>query len=339
MLLEKGQVYPNRYKGLLYLIVRNDGFAFEGDIDDDDNYHPNGYGEDYIGYQRFRGALSNANQNGLSVSSFEVIERCRNRTCRWQWVLSNGNSGTFHFGDWFLENDYLQRLSDLDFEIEYVVSFRDDLIDLFNVACKEEFIEKDNLIQSNANPDNRYNAFFCIYKSMLPIYSQLNDEEKSHFEVTLGASLFYLPQIVNESWSGYFSKSLLYYSVTDIYEPHRCVKDHIYSRKRAAKDLLNNDFTFEEFCHRYDSIYRKFSYITPTENIHLVNWHEEFDSYEEACASRYIHLINLKQMGIEHNQRNKFIQYCIDRTDVNWNNDNDVFEQQIELAAGEFLSV
>ena len=328
-------IYPKNFKGVLYLFLQ---INEHGDIEDD-NYQSNGYPGDYTGWHRYRASLNNANRNGLSIASFEVKKESLNNTCIWQIVYSNGSSKEFFLNTISLDNHTITKWLELElFEIADLFQFRSDLIDLFNSDCKEESIETDSHSESDHDFDSRYKAFYSIYERMLPIYPQLNDQEKSFIEVSLGASLFYLPQKVNASWSGQVSKTLLYDSITDQETPNRFVKDHIYSRKRAAKDLLNNWCSFEEFCERYDSIYRKFSYVTYNENMLLVNWHEDSNSYEEAILKKEIYLINLKLMGIEHNQRNKFLEYCRNISEIDWSSDNHTFERQLNSVVNEFLN-
>lgn len=164
--------------------------------------------------------------------------------------------------------------------------------------------------------------FEALYQMYIPIFEIYNGEgtseiQKSFIETTLGASIFYLPHPVDESWTNIISKNALtnrMMFVTDTMANHNNVKDHICSRKRAAKLTLNRatPFSQEEFMQDFLTVYRMFAYVTSAENRLLVNWHENdltssVEDYIQVAGNHDTQLFNLN--GIRHNQLNSFCRF------------------------------
>lgn len=133
--------------------------------------------------------------------------------------------------------------------------------------------------------ESKFRALWNILNAVRPVYQQTeNEQERSYMETVVGAAVFYLPNL-NEHFSGYISLNALIGYVSG----NRRVKDHMYPRKLAARDLLAQELTAEELKERYHLHLAQFMYVTATENSMLVNYYEEHEGHDQALAAFQIH--------------------------------------------------
>lgn len=318
-------IYPANFKGVLYLKLQEE---IEGQLKSD-NYHSNNYENDFNGYHRFRGNQASAKRANLSLQSFELIEPRVNGSV-WSTTFSNGSKYEVMFSSLEdLDDETIQYWLELGlFEIQHLMDYYSKLNTVLNPEHFEEFEQPE---------DARYSAFFSIYESLCGLYSSSSSREKSFIEVTLGAALFYLPQPVAESWTGQVSLSALKGAISDRSGIRSFVKDHIYSRKRAAYEVLNNHYSIDRFRTEYEAVFRKFSYLTASQNRYLVNWHIDHDSYEEALLNASVYMVNLSEANIRHRDLNSFIHYCKQLDDIEWSNELEIFRSQIIEASNSFI--
>ena len=90
----------------------------------------------------------------------------------------------------------------------------------------------------------------------------------------------------------------------------RRVKDHIYPRKLAARELLSKKLSVEELKNRYHSHLATYMYITSTENSALINYYESHESHDEAMKVLGIEKFptSEKEKFVSHKELNKFIE-------------------------------
>lgn len=342
-LFEIGGVnYHTKYRGVLYMIIKEklDGYL------NNSQYEDNGY-NDYKGNHNFRKEKSRAKINDLQLLDYDIEEGIV--------TFSNNtnydNIRDFPFQNYPLYDDCIVErwIVNQHFSIQDLFNFTNDLWDLFNRSVNKYEPLKNYQIKdvgSDLDLDYRYKGVYNIYQNMVANYDNADDNVRSYFEVVLGAALFYLPQPVHESWLGDISINLLRSMIVRENNSIRMVKDHVFARKRAAHELLNNLFTLDDFCNEYDNKYRKFTYVTSAENNSLVNWHIEYETYAEALINNNIYLINLINIGIEHASIKKFIRHCISAGKprinnlavVEWSNDPEIFTIQIGEMVEQFLA-
>jgi hypothetical protein len=137
-------------------------------------------------------------------------------------------------------------------------------------------------------------------------YNQTKEpNQRSYLEVILGAAIFYLPSL-NSHFNGFISVAAL----KGYLKGDRRVKDHIYPRKLAARELLSKKLTVEELTERYHSHLATYMYITSSENSNLINYYETHESHDEAMKELGIEKFptNKKEKFKSHKELNKFIE-------------------------------
>ena len=133
--------------------------------------------------------------------------------------------------------------------------------------------------------ESKFRALWNILNAIRPVYLQIeNEQERSFMETVVGAAVFYLPNL-NEHFSGFISMNALIGYVNG----SRRVKDHMYPRKLAARDLLAQELSIEDLKTRYHSHLAQCMYVTATENSMLVNYYEEHEDHDQALVAFQIH--------------------------------------------------
>jgi hypothetical protein len=175
------------------------------------------------------------------------------------------------------------------------------------------------IVQSQRN-DARFEYFHEIYSKICHEYHTHNDlNAKKYYEVVLAAGVFYLPQNASNCWSHYISHEAIKTKLKNIGK--QLVRDHIYSRKRAANFLLNQPAPIElnQFVNSYNNVFSKFAYVTSQENQKLINWHlilnnqgilDEnifLEDYTKSAIKQGILFHHFP--NINHNEINKLIKF------------------------------
>jgi hypothetical protein len=134
--------------------------------------------------------------------------------------------------------------------------------------------EKASKIMNPSEADPRFLSTYSMYKCLFKIYKEVDEVGKKQIETTLGASLFYLPHPVNESWNRWVSKN----AIKGIKKGQSMVKDHIKPRRIVSKELLSLDIPleYETFEYRFKTEFSKFSYVTTEENKKLINYEGDY---------------------------------------------------------------
>jgi hypothetical protein len=155
--------------------------------------------------------------------------------------------------------------------------------------------------------DMKFSALNVLLDQIRESYNQIEDpNQKSYLEVVIGAAIFYLPSL-NAHFNGYISVS----SLKGYLKKERRVKDHIYPRKSAARELLSRAFTLEELKEKYHDHLAQFMYITSSENSVLVNYYEEHENHDTAMEAFQIEKFptNEAEKFVSHNELDKFILF------------------------------
>ena len=130
----------------------------------------------------------------------------------------------------------------------------------------------------------KFTALHNLVEHMRGIYVETTDpHQRSFLEVVLGAAIFYLPSL-HAHFNGYISVNAL----KGFLRKERKVKDHIYPRKLAARELLANPMTLEDLKNRYHDYLATYMYITSEENGLLVNYYEDHENHDQAMEALQI---------------------------------------------------
>lgn len=160
----------------------------------------------------------------------------------------------------------------------------------------------------NQNWDSKFEALHLLLEQIREKYQQLQDEkQKSFLEVVVGAAIFYLPSKLELHFSGYTSVAALKAFIRG----QRRVKDHIYPRKQAAVELLNQSYSLEELRNKYHEQLAQFMYVTSTENSLLVNFHQNHADHDTALTANRIEKFPSAAQGKfrNHKELNDFLVY------------------------------
>ena len=122
---------------------------------------------------------------------------------------------------------------------------------------------------------------FVVLKKLLHcskiIYRDLEEsKERTFLETIIGAAIFYLPNRVNEHFSGYISIE----AIKSYLNSGKMVKDHMMPRRYSAARVLNSEYSLENFVTDFHNEFASFMYVTSKENKKLVNYDD--DSYDNA---------------------------------------------------------
>ncbi len=163
----------------------------------------------------------------------------------------------------------------------------------------------------NSNQQEKLRVYYDTIIHAHEFYHKQDENGKSFIATLFGAGLFYLPHGIG-NWNRKISVACL---IDQIQGKGRKVKDHIFPRKKAALDLLNNDkLSFEEFIKFYKEKVAPFIFLTPTENTLLINYYHVFDDYEQALNQFQITTFPTGDDLFESNkQLNNFINYCFEK--------------------------
>lgn len=172
----------------------------------------------------------------------------------------------------------------------------EDEIEINSFADKGKKSKKRAKKESDDHVRNmKFIALNNLLDNIRDIYHQTEEpNQRSYLEVVLGAAIFYLPSL-NSHFNGFISLAAL----KGYLKGDRRVKDHIYPRKLAARELLSKKLSIDELTDRYHSHLATYMYITSTENSDLINYYESHESHDEA----------MKQLGIVKfptNEKEKF---------------------------------
>lgn len=124
----------------------------------------------------------------------------------------------------------------------------------------------------------KFVALKILLDQMREEYNNMdNPQQRSFIEVVIGAAIFYLPT-THTHFSGFISIE----AIKGYKNGNRLVKDHIFPRKLAAKELLRKSYSLEELMLKYHDELSQFMYVTSRENSLLVNYYEDHDSHDDA---------------------------------------------------------
>jgi hypothetical protein len=129
--------------------------------------------------------------------------------------------------------------------------------------------------------DNKKHPKFLVLEKLLTcsqaIYKDLKDpKEKAFLETIIGAAIFYLPNRVNEHFSGYISIE----AIKSHLNSGKMVKDHMMPRRYSAAKVLNHEYLLINLECDFHNQFASFMYVTSQENKRLVNYDD--DSYNNA---------------------------------------------------------
>jgi len=150
--------------------------------------------------------------------------------------------------------------------------------------------------------DMRYMACFDIIEAVKDLYKNNKDSVyKKFIETTIGAAIFYLPHGV-DNWNGRISVE----AIKNKINKKNPTKDHVLPRRKAASEILSVDFDLNNFVGEYKKKYAPFTYVSPDENKKLINYFNEYSSYDEALCSEDIKVVE----GFENTRElNQFCNY------------------------------
>jgi hypothetical protein len=157
----------------------------------------------------------------------------------------------------------------------------------------------------------KFDALKLLLDQMRDKYHETEEPLQTSFLLTvIGAAIFYLPSL-NSHFSGYISVTAL----KSYLNGQRRVRDHIFPRKRAASELLNQELSEEELKSKYHDHLAEFMYVTYSENSQLINYYEEHDSHDLALEAFEIEKFPLP--GVErfssHRELDQFIIFLRDK--------------------------
>ena len=186
---------------------------------------------------------------------------------------------------------------------------------------------KTKKVTKKAGPEHVRNMKFMALNALLDqireAYQQTEEpNQRSYFEIVVGAAIFYLPSL-NSHFNGFISLNAL----KGYLKGDRRVKDHIYPRKLAARELLSRKMTLEELFEKYHNHLATYMYVTSSENSDLVNFYESYDNHDEAMMALGIEKFptNEKEKFKTHTELNQFIE-TIDRKAAQQMNSEDLME-------------
>lgn len=163
---------------------------------------------------------------------------------------------------------------------------------------------------------------FAVLKKVLKcsqaIYKDLKDPKEIAFiETIIGAAIFYLPNRVNEHFSGYISIN----AIKSYLNIGKIVKDHILPRKRSASIALNSKFNLDNLETDFHNQFASFMYVTSEENKRLVNYSD--DIYDMALVRLGIEKFPSQEVArFTHNELFLFLKY-LKENEIPINNFND----------------
>jgi hypothetical protein len=114
-----------------------------------------------------------------------------------------------------------------------------------------------------------------------------------------------LPHPVNECFNGYCSIDALNLELKE----KNMVKEHLYPRKRAGKDVLENDYLLTEFYIKVKEQYRIFMYLTSEENKLTINYEGSHDDELNRLNIRKFPIADPSPFEKKHTRFKKFISW------------------------------
>jgi hypothetical protein len=152
----------------------------------------------------------------------------------------------------------------------------------------------------------KFTALNTLLDQIRDSYNQTKElNQRSYLEVVVGAAIFYLPSL-NSHFNGFISVAAL----KGFLKGDRRVKDHIYPRKLAARELLSKKLTLEELIEKYHNHLATFMYITSSENSNLINYYETHENHDKAMKALDIEKFptSEKEKFSSHKELNQFIE-------------------------------
>ncbi len=231
------------------------------------------------------------------------------------------------------DRDELYRASLHPYEIE-----DEPLIEVLEVG-KKNTPKKVSLEKKEKTPDlqkptdehirnMKFTALHTLLEGMRGSYLETGDShQRSFLEVVIGAAIFYLPSL-HAHFNGYISINAL----KGFLKKERKVKDHIYPRKLAARELLANPMTLEELKNRYHDHLATYMYITSEENGLLVNYYEEHENHDQAMEALQIEKFptNAAEKFSSHKELDHFLK------DLNPRETQDLGAEELMVKLREF---
>lgn len=135
----------------------------------------------------------------------------------------------------------------------------------------------DGIIQYPGHP--KFAVLEKVLQCSQAIYKDLKDPKEIAFlETIIGAAIFYLPNRVNEHFSGYISIDAIKFYI----KTGKLVKDHILPRRRSASIVLNSEYSLVNLKDDFHNKFASFMYVTTRENKLLVNYN--YENYDIAIV-------------------------------------------------------
>ena len=185
----------------------------------------------------------------------------------------------------------------------------DEIEEEIEVSSSADKGKKSKKRAKKESDDHVRNMKFIALNNLLDnirdLYHQTDEQNQlSYLQVVIGAAVFYLPSL-NSHFNGFISIAAL----KGYLKGDKRVKDHIYPRKLAARELLSKKLSVEELTDRYHSHLATYMYITSTENSDLINYYESHENHDEAMKQLGIVKFPTteKEKFVSHKELNKFI--------------------------------
>ena len=156
----------------------------------------------------------------------------------------------------------------------------------------------------------KFQALMKMLTVLIPLYKNITDPDQLSFiETSVGACVFYLPSSVHKHFSGYISIEAL----KNYLNGSRMVKDHIYPRKLAARELLTTSMSQEDLILLYNTRLAKFMYLTPSENSLLINYYENHENHDQALeAFQIVKFPDSDASGfLDHKELSAFLKHIM----------------------------
>lgn len=270
-----------------------------------------------------RAAKSKANKKGISIIEFDLSVVDEN-TVLLNVTFSEGGLITEGIPYVYRRDSFLNSLWDLKNAKQETILLgqheRDQLFES-SIYSSDEIEVKSEAILSNKKGEKskkgakkeskahtrhmKFIALTNLLDQIREIYHSTEEpNQRSFMEVVLGAAIFYLPSL-NSHFNGFISVGALKGYLTG----DRRVKDHIYPRKKAARELLSKKFTAAELIDRYHNHLATYMYITSSENSYLINYFESHEDHDEAMRALGIEKFptSKKEKFESHKELSKFL--------------------------------
>jgi hypothetical protein len=211
---------------------------------------------------------------------------------------------------------------------EAAVIIEETPVDARNIEKSKRTKKSNKSMTDEQIREMKFTALNLLLDQIRETYTKIEDpNQRSYLEVVIGAAIFYLPSL-NAHFNGFISINAL----KGYLKKERRVKDHIYPRKLAARELLSSKLTLDELTSRYHDHLAQFMYITSSENSILVNYYEEHENHDLAMEAFQIEKFPTNDVDKfkSHNELDKFIIF------LNGKNVQGMTKEEIMLLLKEF---